>query len=277
MRAIKKHAPQTSVITALGSHCIIAPLNLIAARENLHLRMGGYGASDQSTTLALDRLKRLKQREQRIGVQTGDVTFVEITSRTVLRHGDRIVDDQHLFRIAPKAMGNTLRAAEIWRAVTLPEPSVRANALAVAELGLAKSEISQLAKINLTHVSPTQMKNDLSGLKALAGTLIVALPYLAIENPKGVSILRNRLAGELSNSLGQLNIAHFDPGELIGVYGQNLALKNPANLRMGYTDGFVRMLAAHLSTHYLSDFCRQVSPITQNTEQPHNISASGGA
>ncbi len=277
MCALEINATPKSVITALGSQCITAPLTVIAHRETLHLRRGGYGSGDQSTTLALDRIKRLKEREARFGVPTAEVTFVEINARTVLRHADRIIGDDYLLRIAPKAMANLHQAEEIWRAIAIPDKDVRISSLTSSDLGMSTAEIEHIAQITLSPVSQQQMASDLAELKALTGHLIVVLPYLAIENPKGVSILRNRLAGDLAQILEPLGIEHFDPGALISIYGQNLALNNPANIKHGFSKGFVRMLAAHLSTHHLRDLCRQVSPLSQATDQPPIKTATGGA
>lgn len=277
MSALEIHASPKSVITTLGSQCITAPLSLITQRETLHLRRGGYGSGDQSTTLALDRIKRLHDRERRFGVATADITFIEINSRTVLRHAGRVIGDEYLLRIVPKTMANLRQAEEIWRAIAIPDPAVRMNSLITSNLSLTPAEIEHVAQISLSPISQHQMITDLAELRKRTGRLIVVLPYLAIENPKGVSILRNRLAGQLAQTLDQLGIEHFDPGILISIYGQNLAIKDPTNIRKGFSNGFVRMLAAHLSTHHLRDLCRQVSPMTHATDQPSFKSATGGA
>lgn len=262
------HQPSSLVaarpaITIIGSDRIHSPLRMIAPRSSTHIRTSGFAIGEQSSRLALARLKRLIEREGRFSVGETDLVFIEISCSTVLSFKGEPVGTDWLSTHFPSLMAQPVLAKQIWRISALRSEAERLEALGkFSSLGkvLTSEGKAKLAKLALERTTPEEMTTQLAEMQTLAKNLVIATPCPALKSNGKPLHYRDRLIRDLTTILKGLEIRQFDPGPLIERFGQSLAFEPGEQGLHSYTDGFVRMIASHLGSHYLAAIA---TPVTQ--------------
>lgn len=246
----------TPLVTVLGSQRIHAPFELILPCATFRLRKGGFKPSELSSSLALERLRKIAERERRIGVAPAQATFVEISSTSALFRGNTPLPQEWLVKTYPDLMNDPMLAKQIWHIVSIPDASRRSHALAVRpEITglLSEAELSDLAEIAFRRISETQMAEDLAAMAKEFPKLTIVTPYHALKSSGKIFHNRSRLINDLEDILSNLGVPWFDPSPLVVRFGQELALTSSPSGHDGFTSGFVRMVAAHLAANHLQD------------------------
>ena len=209
--------PQT-VVTAIGTQRILAPLRLISRRTEVRLRTGGFCCSDQSTRLARTRIERLVAREKRIGVASGAPVFIEISSRKTLSLNGRPVGRSFLERRFPDAMQNASLARQILTIAELTGREKRIEALtnrASLYHVLTPADLRELAGYTLETAKEQDMAADLSAIAGLVPSPIIVTPIGADLIDGGLVDESGALKSMLMRCLLQLDIPAFDPTSLV--------------------------------------------------------------
>lgn len=263
-------------VTVLGSDRIHGPMRAFAGRSGIHLRTGGFAVEEQSSRLALTRLRRLCEREERHEVMATDIVFVEVSCSTVLICDGEAVGTNWLETNFPSLMSQRSLAKQIWRIVAQSDEAARREALdrysSISNVITSEGK-DALAKVSLRRLSTDEMTSDLNALSQLCKNLILVLPCSVIKSSGRRLHNRDVLIRDLEVMIRGLELRYFDPSPLIERFGRSLSFEPTIENPYAYSEGLVRMIAAHLGSQYLAGLSGAVGRAQPSSA--HAIGRSG--